>query len=323
MNFLEIKHLRMIRAIAETGNMTRSAERLALSQSALSQQLKDIENKLGVDLFFRTRKKMLLTPTGEKLLLTADTVVDQLDNAELEILEQTKGKRGELKVGTQCIFCFRWLPRIIETYRQRFADIEFEIGTSHDFAAELLRKKYDVVITALSVDDDNFSHVPLFRDQLVCIMNREHPLSSRKYIRFEDFREMSVISPAEKEENRFYQMKLRPMGIEPRRFMTVGQPQAIMELVASGFGVTIFPMWALRSTLAATKALIVRPITPKGFPLTWSAAFLRTGNMPTYQKEFIEMLRDMEANALNGYDQVNENGLRILPLPLVGADLSR
>ena len=80
-----MKHLRLVRSIAETVNMTKAAQNLCITQSALSQQLKGIEDKLKVDLFFRARKKMILTATGKKLLKAAEKVIDLLDDMEIEI----------------------------------------------------------------------------------------------------------------------------------------------------------------------------------------------------------------------------------------------
>ena len=116
-----------------------------VSQSSLSPQLKDIENKLQVDLFYRTREKMVLTPNGRKLLQTAGQVIDLLDDAELEIARLAGGEAGELKLGTHCIFCFKWLPGIMADFRKRFPNVELEIGTSQDPARELEQKKYDIV----------------------------------------------------------------------------------------------------------------------------------------------------------------------------------
>jgi LysR family transcriptional regulator for metE and metH len=301
MNHLEIKHLRMIRSIAETGNMTKAAENLYLTQSALSQQLKDIESKLKVDLFFRTRKKMILTPTGKKLLNAADNVIDLLDDMELEIEKQVAGEKGELKVGTQCIFCFKWLPGLMKAFHKKFPNIEFEIGTSYEPASELIQKKYDVVITVVSPQDDNFTQSPLFEDQLVCVMDKNHPLYAQKFVRFEDFQEMNLFSHSEKTDNRFYQLVLKSRGIRPKRFMTVGQPQAIVELVASGFGTCVFPLWAIQSTLE-TNSLIARPITRDGIPLTWKAVYLKNSNMPVSHKEFIKMIKKMDLNSIQGYN---------------------
>ncbi len=270
--------------------MTRAAGTLYVSQSALSQQLKDIENKLQVDLFYRTRKKMVLTPNGRKLLQTAGQVIDLLDDAELEIARLAGGEAGELKLGTHCIFCFKWLPGIMADFRKRFPNVELEIGTSQDPARELEQKKYDIVISARSLHDHCYAQQSLFQDQLVCIMEKDHPLAAQEYIRLEDFQEVNLISHAEKGESKFYELLLQPKGIEPKRFMTVGQPLAIVDLVVSGLGISIFPLWAVTSALEAG-TLVARPISKKGVPLTWRALFMKGNNTPIYQKEIIRMMQ--------------------------------
>ncbi len=294
MNYLEIKHLKMICALADTENMTKAAEKLFISQSALSQQLKDIESKLKIDLFFRTRKKMILTPTGKKLLSTAQHVLENLEAAELEIARLVSGDSGELKVGTQCIFCYKWLPRLMEQFHQRYPRIEFEIGNSNDLDHELESKKFDFIITAAQVVEENcYSCAPLLKDQMVCIMPKDHPLCAQTYVRFEDFSQVRLISHAEKAKTKFYQFGLKPRGIEPERFMSVAQPQAIIELVASGFGVSIFPKWAVASSLE-TYPIAALPITKSGLPLTWYAVWLPNNNMAGFQQEFINLIRKMD-----------------------------
>ncbi len=297
MNHLEIKHLRMLCAISETGNMTRAAEKLYISQSALSQQLKDIEGKLKVDLFFRTRKRMILSPTGKKLLETAQRVIEAMENTELEIARTVLGDHGELKVGTQCIFCYKWLPRVMRIFQNKFPNVDFEIGNSSNLAAELEAGKYDLVITASAPKDDKYEYLPLFADQMVCIMPADHPLSSRSWIRFQDFNGINLISHAEKAHNRFYQQILKPKGVEPKRMMTVGQPMAMLELVASGFGISVFPRWALQSTLQAD-GITARPITRGGFPLTWRAAFLKNSQIPVFQREFVHIASKLNIETL-------------------------
>lgn len=295
MNHLEMKHLRMICAIAETGNMTKAAARLFISQSALSQQLKDIEGKLKVDLFFRTRKVMILTPIGKKLLESAQQVILTLEDAELEIAKIVSGEQGELKVGIQCIFCYKWLPGVIRFFQKKFPNIEFEIGTSNDLANDLESKKFDLIITAAAAPDDQYLYLPLFADHLVCIMPADHPLGARSWVRYEDFGRFNLISHTEKGASRFYQLVLKPRGLEPKRFMPVGQPHAIVEMVASGFGLGVFPRWALNSSLA-TNGIIARPITKNGLPVTWYAIFLKNRQLPVFQQEFINIISKMNIN---------------------------
>jgi LysR family transcriptional regulator, regulator for metE and metH len=292
MNHIEIKHLRLLRAISESGNMTRAAEKLCITQSALSQQLKDIESKLGTDLFSRTRKKMVLTRTGKQLLQIAEQVIEVVDTAELEIARRVSGERGELKVGTQCIFCYKWLPQVLSLFHRKFPNVNIEIGNSADLAEELETKKYDLIISGAISPDETHTSIPLFQDQLVCIMATDNPLAAGGFIRLEDFSRYNLISHAEKSRNRFYQQTLKPRGIEPKRIMNVGAPQAIIELVVTGFGIGIFPRWAIQEALQ-TYQLSACPIGRSGLPLTWHAVFPTHANMPVYQKEFINNIRNL------------------------------
>lgn len=286
MNHLEIKHLRMICALEESGNMTRAAEKLCISQSALSQQLKDIENKLGTDLFFRTRKKMIITEAGKQLLDAAASVVKVVEQTELNITRKTKGEKGALKVGTQCIFCYKWLPRVLHHFHAKFPHVEVEMGNSSNLMEELKEKRYDLIITGAITPSESLTSVPLFEDQLVCILPENHPLAGCGFIKIHDFAGSTLISHADKEKNRFYQQVLKPKGIEPKRIMPIGAPPAILEMVASGFGISIFPRWALSEALTTHK-IVSRPITSRGFPLIWHASYLTHKNIPIYQQEFI------------------------------------
>jgi LysR family transcriptional regulator for metE and metH len=289
MNNLEIKHLRMICALAESGNMTMAAEKLCITQSALSQRLKDIETRLGIDLFFRTPKKMILTEAGKQLLGTAIGVIEAVDQAERSISRKTKGEKGELRVGTQCIFCYKWLPEVMRVFHGKFPNIEIEIGNSSDLMEELEAKKYDLIISGAISPSEIHSSVPLFKDQLVCIMTEDHPLAACSFIQLTDFGSNNLISHTEKSKNRFYQQVLKPQGIEPKRIMNVGAPQAILEMVIAGFGISIFPRWAVAEAIK-TWQIVARPITPKGFPLTWHAVYLTHSNIPIYQQEFIRSI---------------------------------
>jgi LysR family transcriptional regulator, regulator for metE and metH len=289
MNHLEIKHLRMVCAIAETGTMTRAARKLFVTQSALSQQLKDLEGKLRAALFFRSRRRMVLTPIGKMVLSSARPIIESLENTELEIVRFVSGEKGELKVGTQCVFCFKWLPRVMKVFQDKYPGVEVEVGHCTDLAEGLASKQYDLVITAMPESDHRFAGLPLFEDKGVCVLPEDHPLSTRTYVDLEDFGRFNLISHADKASNRFYQSVLKPRGIRPKRFLTLTQYQAIIEMVAAGFGLAVFPRWAVRSTLSE-HGLAERNITKRGFPLTWHAAVLPERKLPHFLEEFVHMV---------------------------------
>ena len=194
MNQLEIKHLRMICAIAETGTMTRAADRLYVTQSALSQQLKDLEGKLGGELFLRSRRKMVLSSLCKMILRHARPILEALEDTELEIVKFVSGEKGELKIGTQCLFCFKWLPGVMKAFQDKYPGVEVEVGSSTDLAKDLESERYDLIITAARCIGDPFVGQPLFEDQVVCILQRDHPLSIQPYIQLKDFGDFNLVS---------------------------------------------------------------------------------------------------------------------------------
>jgi LysR family transcriptional regulator, regulator for metE and metH len=293
MGQIEIKHLKMIRSIAETGNLTKSAESLFVTQSALSQQLKDIEAKLNVDLFARTRKKMILTATGKKLLTTAEKIIDTLEETELEIARIVSGDAGEFRVGTHCIFCYKWLPSVLSSFQQKFPNVTFELGTSTALVKDLEDKRFDVVIAAMPIESDSVDYTPLFSDRLMCIMSPDDPARAKPFVSLEDFKDICLITHAEKMNNGFYQRLLKPKGIEPARMMIISQPQAIQEMVAAGFGKAVVPGWAIQDAVESGQ-VVALPITRRGgIPITWGALSLKKGTAPVFQNEFIRMATRM------------------------------
>ncbi len=289
MNQLEVRHLRMICTIAETGTMTRAAGKLFVTQSALSQQLKDLEGKLGVELFLRSRRKMVLSALGKMILKPARRILEALEDTEIEIVKFVAGEKGELKVGTQCLFCFKWLPGVMKAFQDKYPGVEVEIGHSIDLVKDLESKRYDLIVTAAEDNGGPFISQPLFEDRGVCILPRNHPLSGRPFLRFEDFSDFNLISHSDKEHNKFYQALLKPRGIHPKRFFNLSQPQAMIEMVAAGFGIAMFPRWAVRGVLEE-HGLIERDITKGGLPLTWRAVFLPRRNIPLFYQEFANLV---------------------------------
>src|SRR5438270_13290047 len=117
---LEIRDLRLIEAIARQGTMTRAALGLHVSQSALSHQLTDLERTAGVPLFERRPRRMVLTPEGDRLLTTAQVILQELRDAEQALRDGTRNDSGTLRISTECYTCYHWLPRCMAAFEQQF-----------------------------------------------------------------------------------------------------------------------------------------------------------------------------------------------------------
>jgi LysR family transcriptional regulator for metE and metH len=219
--------------------------------------------------------------------------MDTIEAAEREIVKAASEGKGVLRVGTQCIFCYKWLPHVMKVFQQRFPAIEIEIDNARQPEAALAEGRYDVVVTAVPGRDTACVYLPLFEDQLVCIMPPGLDLGTAPFIPLEAFRAHKLLSHAEKARSKFYQHVLRPKGIEPAGLMTIGTPNAIVALVAAGFGLSVFPAWAVQSAVAAG-TVCARPITRGGLPLTWRAVFQKESRMPVYQQAFIQIITQMD-----------------------------
>src|SRR6478752_1962108 len=143
---LEIRHLKLLAAVAEEGSVTKAGTRLHLTQSALSHQLRDAEERVGTALFLRIGKKMTLTPSGEQLLVCARRILEDLCNTESQIRALNGGARGVIRVSTECYTCYHWLPPVLRKFHAKFPGVEVNIvleATSHPIEA-LLDGKLDV-----------------------------------------------------------------------------------------------------------------------------------------------------------------------------------
>jgi LysR family transcriptional regulator, regulator for metE and metH len=288
---LEIRHLKLIAAIAETGSVTAAGNRLHLTQSALSHQLKGAEDQLGVRLFDRTDRKMVLTAAGARLLQAANNVLAELDRAANDIQKRDAASSGLIRLSTQCYTVYHWLPPRLKLFQKRFPEVEFQLvveATDNPFQA-LLEGKLDLAIVCDPIRNRKILYTPLFEDELFIIAAPEHRMAGRKYLVAEDLAGENLLIYPPKEECTVLKEILEPAGISPRRIQEMMLTEAIIEMVIAGLGVASLPGWAAAPQLASG-AVIGLPLTAQGFHRTWSAAQLRDHRAPIYLKEFIRLL---------------------------------
>jgi LysR family transcriptional regulator, regulator for metE and metH len=289
---LEVRHLRLITAIADQGSVTGAANNLNLTQSALSHQLRDIEDRLGVPLFQRLAKRMILTQAGERLLESARSVLDELDRTENEIRETLKQRHGVLRISTECYTCYHWLPSRLKVFSAKFPRLEVRIvadATRRPFQA-LLDGRLDIGIVCTKIRNRRLQYKPLFSDELIAVMNPDHPLAGKSYLNAADFADQHLITYAiPKDELSIFQRLLKPAGVMPRQFSQIELTEAIVEMVKSGMGISTMARWAASPHIQAGTLAGV-PLTRHGLRRMWSAAILRNGRTPDHITEFIRLI---------------------------------
>ena len=288
---LEIRHLKLVAAIAETGSVTRAGNRLHLTQSALSHQLRDAEEQLGASLFDRANGKMTLTPAGQRLLQTARTVLDELDRAESEIKKDGAPAAGLIRLSTQCHTAYHWFPPMLTLFQKKFPDVEVQLvieATNNPFVA-LLEGKLDLAIVCDPIRNRKIRYTPLFEDDVVVVVPPKHRLASKDFVAPEDFVSENLLLYPPKEDSTLLMQILEPVGIRPRKIQEVMLTEAILEMVIGGLGVAALPRWAAGPQLAS-RSLVGLLLQPPGYRWIWSVAQLRARHVPPYVQEFIRLL---------------------------------
>ena len=287
---LEIRHLQLVEAITSEGSVTRAADRLHVTQSALSHQLREIEDRLGTPLFLRVNRRLALAPAGERLLQSARRVLDELRIAEEDIGRLASNRDGVIRVSTQCYTCYQWLPPLLKPFHKRYPRIDVEIVadvTRHAVAA-LHERKIDLALVHGVRRDPRLRITPVFDDELVVIVPRGHALASKEVVVPADLAGEHLIMHSPPEESFFARTLLRD-GVRPRKHTVVLLTEAIVELVRAGVGISAVPQWTVARELRAGELVALR-FTKKGLFRKWGAATLKTDALSEPVKALIALM---------------------------------
>jgi LysR family transcriptional regulator, regulator for metE and metH len=270
--------------------LVEAAKRLHLTQSALSHQLKDVEDKLGVSLFVRKTKPIRFTRAGEHILQLADSIIPQLEQTSREIKKLAGGQAGRLHMAIECHSCFDWLMPAINSFRDQWPEVEIDLMASFHFdpLPALARGDLDLVVTADPSPIAGIHYQPLFRYQALLAIANQHSLSESKYIEAIDLATETLIHyPVERKRLDIFTQFLEPSGIEPNNTRQADLTLMIVQLVASGRGVACLPNWALQPYLNAG-LISSRPLGKKGIWPTLYAAIRQEQQDTSYMKDFLQ-----------------------------------
>jgi len=297
---MEIRHLRLVRAIVEDGSLAKAIGTLHLTPSALSHQLKEAEQQLGAQLFYRINKKLVLTPVGEKVLQAAHTILAELDRVQAEIKELMGGETGQIRLSTECYTGYHWLPGLLKDFRQNYPHVEIVLNidsAQQSFERALLSGQVDAVITSNPVDNPNLEYVELFQDELVAVVPAGHPWTELPYVTAENFRDENlIVYSLPLTSVTVYQQLLAPTGVTPRKVLPVPFTEAALGMAKAGMGIKVIGFWAVRPYLAGGALRAVR-ITATGLHKKEYVARLKNKKQPLFFDCFINSLkREMRFN---------------------------
>ncbi|AJQ96619.1 LysR family transcriptional regulator [Gynuella sunshinyii] len=298
---MDIKHLKTLRAIRDTGSLVEAAERIYLTQSAVSHQVRELENRLNTAILNRKSRPVSFTPAGQKLLALADEILPRISNTLDEIQQMVGGTAGRLHIAIECHSCFQWLIPSINQYRESWPEVELDFSSGFNFEPlpALQQGLLDLVVTSDPIPLEGVSYEPLFQYESKLAVSIRHPLANQSQVWPEQLVDETLITyPVEKGRLDIYREFLLPAGIKPRATRTAELTVMMIQLVASGRGVCCLPNWALAEYLH--KDLIHALGLGDGVWATLYAAVRTEQLSSSYVQDFISSARENCMENLEG-----------------------
>lgn len=290
---LELRHLRTVHAIHEQGGLARAAEVLNITQSALSHQIKALEEQAGVELFVRRAKPLRLSAAGMRLLRLAEQVLPLVAATEAEFKGVEAGRIGRLHIAMECHACFDWLLPVLDIFRRAWPQVDVDIRQRLAFGAlpALAREEVDLVISSDPEDVPGVTYQPLFDYAPTLVVPAGHRLVAKGHADPEDLGAETLITyPMDRARLDVFSQFLSPAGIEPAQTRTVELTAVALMLVASGHGVAVMPDWVLRRE-AANPELAMLPLGPRGLRRRLYAAVREADLAQPYMAHVLRLSR--------------------------------
>jgi DNA-binding transcriptional LysR family regulator len=291
---MEMRQLRAFAAIAETGSFTASALRLHVTQAAISMQIKQLETELGVQLFIRAPRKVLLTEAGEVLLVRSRKILREHDSTVAVMAELAGAKRGRLRVGSaSAMVSTDALPDVLRSLRNSYpgAEVSVTSGTSDALVKHILAGELDIGFVSLPVDAQGIETIVLNEDELVAIASPRHKLAKKRVVTPQVLAgEKLILGEQGGNTRRLIDQYFVTAGVTPTVTMELSRQSAIKRMVEEDMGVGIVPTQTVREEVKQGR-LVAWWI--EGARINWSLglAWLKDGYDTPIHKEFIEICR--------------------------------
>lgn len=289
---IDIKLLKTLKAVADTGSMQGAAARLYVTQSALSHQLRDIEQRLGSPLFVRKSQPLQLSWQGQLLLELAQTVLPQIHQVE-QRLWTAQPEQGQLRLTVECHACFHWLLPAIKAFRALMPSVELQLITDieHHAVEAMVQGELELVLTTDQRLESQVLYQPVFELELQAFLAPEHPLASKSYIEPNDLMDQTLLCyPIEAERQDLFRFFLNHHEFHGRK-RQVAQASQMLQLVAAGEGIAVLPTW-LKEPFVSQGLIVTKPLGTAGLKRTMYLASPRHLQI-TALAQFYPLLRQL------------------------------
>lgn len=291
---MEIKYFRLIKTIVEEGSIANSAHKLYLTQSALSHQLRELEERLGFKVFLRTRNKWELTNEGDELYKLGNVILENIEKGFNNIQQLRSGSVGAIKVSTECYSYYQGLSAFIQKMGLLYPEINVDLilEATHQPIPKILSNEIDIAIITSKPVNETLSSIEIYEDEIFAIIHKENMLSKKLFLDFNDFiNEHLIIHSLPLDTVSVYEKFLKPNNIVPNKISAIPLTEIALEMVNANMGIICMPKWALKS-FKVPDDLIFKRISRNGLKRTHHLVFRKSDKTKKYINDFISTFED-------------------------------
>jgi DNA-binding transcriptional LysR family regulator len=240
---MDINQIQYFLAIVETNGFTKAAEKLQISQPALSVSIRRLERELGVTLFERGGRRAILTPAGQLFLETARDMWTRYQST----LNELRNLRSQptLRLGILRTFRIDDLVKMITLFRARHENVVIELrdGTAKDLYNWLTQGEVDLLITELTSLEDSETSLTLFQQRYLLAVPQHHPFAKREHVSLAELDDQLFIGRSNCDIWGKAPQMFEAAGVEPRVVYIADREEWAISMVRAGLGITIMPEW--------------------------------------------------------------------------------
>jgi DNA-binding transcriptional LysR family regulator len=263
MRNLNLDQLRSLMEVVELGSFTAAAKRLHLTQPAISQQIRELEHRCGLQLVERVGRRAFATPAGRELIVHGRRIIADAEHALAAVRQHKKGTAGRVHIGAGPTALVYLLPPALRKLREEYPDIEIVVtsGTTHSISEGLLSNIVDIGFTALPVEADGLDVVPVRTDPMVAILPATEPAIPDRLTPADVARRTLILEYQRVPHRNLSRAWLQAGGVPVRPAMEFDGIEAIKNAVSAGLGMAIVPGPAM-SHAPPLNSVLVRPLDP-------------------------------------------------------------
>ncbi len=243
---IERSHLTILREIERNGTLTAAADRLHLTQSALTHAIKKLEQRTTVKLWNKEGRTLRLTQAGSYVLSVANRLVPQLEYADQVIERFARGEKGVIRIGMECHPCYQWLLKVVAPYIERYPEVDIDVKQQFQFGGmeALINYDIDVLVTPDPIHQSGVTFKPVLDYQQVLVVSKQHALAKKTQVEPKDLAgEVLYSYPVDIDRLDIYSQFLNPANCRPKKHKNIEATDIMLQLVAAGRGVAALPHW--------------------------------------------------------------------------------